>query len=233
MYTSLISYEYDEVCETPTEINSTELCPYRKAASWSVTQEIPNISWKLKVHFLITIVLHQSVSEHDLSDPYHPYLSLWSILLLFNHLRLGSPMDAFPSGFSTKVLYTFYWSPLILHALPSSFSRLHHSNYTWRSVLDVELLVTQFSSASYHFMALVQDICFANVSFTLHFSSVRLTVSYWCWLPLEKLLIARVDTGFPPLTEPVSWKPVRDHINPVLNVTSHPAPRTCPLSTQR
>jgi hypothetical protein len=40
--------------------------------------------------------------EPDQSSPYHPILSLWSILILFTHLRLGLPSGVFPSSFPTN-----------------------------------------------------------------------------------------------------------------------------------
>jgi hypothetical protein len=50
--------------------------------------------------------------EPDRSSPYHPILSLRSILILFTHLRLGLPSGLFPSGFLTNILYAFFVSPI-------------------------------------------------------------------------------------------------------------------------
>jgi hypothetical protein len=63
--------------------------------------------------------------EPDQSSPYHPILSLRSILVLFTHQHLGLPSGLFPSGLPTKTLYAFLFSPirvtfpahLILHDL--------------------------------------------------------------------------------------------------------------------
>jgi hypothetical protein len=49
--------------------------------------------------------------EPDRSSPYHPILSLRSILILSTHLRLGLPNGLFPSGFPTNILYAFLVSP--------------------------------------------------------------------------------------------------------------------------
>jgi hypothetical protein len=40
--------------------------------------------------------------EPDQSSPYYPILSLWSILTLSTHLRLGLPSGLFPFGFPTN-----------------------------------------------------------------------------------------------------------------------------------
>jgi hypothetical protein len=51
------------------------------------------------------------------SSSYHPILSfLRSTLILSTHLRLGLPSGPFPSGFHTNILYTFLFSPFVLHA---------------------------------------------------------------------------------------------------------------------
>jgi hypothetical protein len=50
--------------------------------------------------------------EPDQSSPYHLFLSLRSIPILSSHLRPGLPSSLFPSGFSTKILYAFLFSPI-------------------------------------------------------------------------------------------------------------------------
>jgi hypothetical protein len=49
--------------------------------------------------------------ESDRSSPYHP-IFLRSIFILSNHLRLRLPSGIFPSGFPTKILYVFLFSPI-------------------------------------------------------------------------------------------------------------------------
>jgi hypothetical protein len=49
--------------------------------------------------------------EPDLSNASHP-ISLWSILILSTHQRLGRPSGLFPSGSPTNILYVFLFSPI-------------------------------------------------------------------------------------------------------------------------
>jgi hypothetical protein len=93
--------------------NSTELSSSWEAASCAVTQQLPNISWSLKVHYVFTRALHQSLSwtRSIQSTPPHSNF-LRSILVLSFHLRLGVSSGLFPSGFPTEILYAFLSVPL-------------------------------------------------------------------------------------------------------------------------
>jgi hypothetical protein len=64
-----------------------------------------------------------SCLKPDQSSTYHPILR--SFLISHTHLHLNFPSGLFPSGFLTKTLYAFLFSPCILHVLPFSFS------FTW------------------------------------------------------------------------------------------------------
>jgi hypothetical protein len=52
-------------------------------------------------------------------------VSLISISILSYHLHIALPSCLFPSGFPTKILQAFTFSPCVLHALPIS------SSLTW------------------------------------------------------------------------------------------------------
>jgi hypothetical protein len=55
------------------------------------------------------------------NDPVHALItSRRSVLILSSHLRLDLSSGLFPSGFSTKTLYTPILYPYMLHALPFS-----------------------------------------------------------------------------------------------------------------
>jgi hypothetical protein len=108
-----------------------ELNPSWETTSSTATQKLPNFLWNSKVHYRV----HKSralVSILSQINPVHSTPSyLRSILILSTHLRLGLPSGYFPSGFATNILYTFLFSPCLLHALSFHPSWLHHSNYTW------------------------------------------------------------------------------------------------------
>jgi len=83
-----------------------ELSPFWEASRFSVSQEIPRISWNPKVHYRI----HKCpppVPILSQLDPVHtPHHTSWrSTLILSSHLRLGLPRGLLPSGFPTKTLY--------------------------------------------------------------------------------------------------------------------------------
>jgi hypothetical protein len=55
------------------------------------------------------------------SIPPHP-ISLRSILIFSTQLCVGLPSGLFPSGYPTKILYAFLFSPFVLYTLPISSS---------------------------------------------------------------------------------------------------------------
>jgi hypothetical protein len=90
----------------------TELSPSWEAASCAATHEFSSILWNLKVHHRV----HKSpplspYPEPDRSCLYHP-ISLRSVLISCNHLRLGLPSGLFRSSFPTNIPYALPFSPI-------------------------------------------------------------------------------------------------------------------------
>jgi len=81
-------------------------------------------------------------------NPLHtpPHLTSWSsILILSYHLRLDLPSGLFPSGFTTKTLYTplFYTHTLYMSRLSHS-SWFYHPNTIGGGVQIIKLLIMYF-----------------------------------------------------------------------------------------
>jgi hypothetical protein len=127
-----------------------ELSPSGGAAKSAATQEFPSNLWNPKVHHrvhksppLVPILsqIYQSIPSH--------LMSLRSILILSTHLHLGLPCGLFPSGYMT---------------CPPHPPWLDHSNYTWRRVQIMKLLIMQFSPTSCHFTSLGPNILLSTLS---------------------------------------------------------------------
>jgi len=121
--------------------NSKEHSPSRKANYFSASQETPHILWNPKVHYHT----HTSARQLFLSwassiQSILPYPTSWRfILILSSHFRLGLPSGLFPSGFSTKTLYTpLTHSRYMLR--PSHSSRFYHPKNTGWRVQTIKLL---------------------------------------------------------------------------------------------
>jgi hypothetical protein len=117
--------------------------------SWKGTSHLrisPTFYGTRRFITVFTRALHRSLSwaRSIQSIPPHP-ISLRSILILSSYLRLGPPSGLFPYGFPTKFLYAFHFSPFMLHVLPISSSLTSNSNYTWRTVQVMTLLIMQLS----------------------------------------------------------------------------------------
>ena len=87
--------------------HSMEQRPSPEANRFAASQEIPHILWNPKVHYR----MHNNPSPVPIlsnNNPVHTPTShfLRSNLILSSHLRLSLPSGLFPSGFSTKTLYT-------------------------------------------------------------------------------------------------------------------------------
>jgi len=87
--------------------------PSWEANRFLASQEIPRIFWTRRFITAFTSASHLSLSwaRPIQSTPPHP-TSWRSILILSFHQPLGLPSGLFPSGFSTKNLYTPPLSPI-------------------------------------------------------------------------------------------------------------------------
>jgi hypothetical protein len=90
-----------------------ELSPSWEAASCTSLKNFPIFYGTQKFITVFTRALHWSLSwaRSIHSIPPHP-IPLRFILMLSSYLRLGLPSDLYPSGFSTKILYAFLFSPI-------------------------------------------------------------------------------------------------------------------------
>jgi hypothetical protein len=90
-----------------------ELSPSLEAVNCAAPQELPNILWKPKVHYIVHESPLQALSwvRSIQSKPSH-HVRLRSILRLLSHIRLGLPSGLFSSGFPINILYAFIYSPI-------------------------------------------------------------------------------------------------------------------------
>ena len=119
--------------------------PSWKANWFAASQEIPRILWNPKVHYALTSVRHLSLSCASPIQSTYPHPTSWrSILILYNHLRLGLPSGLFPSCFPTKTLYA---PRLLTHTrhMPSTShsSRFNHPHNIGWAVQIIQLFVMQ------------------------------------------------------------------------------------------
>jgi hypothetical protein len=119
-----------------------ELSSSWEVANCAATQELPSILWNPKVHYRVqkSSPLVPILNQINPIYTIHP-ISLRPILILFTHLHLGLPNGLLLSGFPDNILYAFLLSPFVLHACPSHPPWLNHSNYTWRKVQVMKLLI--------------------------------------------------------------------------------------------
>jgi hypothetical protein len=125
---SKLRYTKKKVCW---KMNKRTACQEGYSRSWALPKKLTIVQLlnKLPAFYgtrrfitVFTRALHWSLSW---ASPYHPILSLRSILILSSHLRLGLPSGPFPSAFPANILYAFLVSPiratctahLILHDL--------------------------------------------------------------------------------------------------------------------
>jgi hypothetical protein len=122
--------------------------------SWALLEEPPIVQplknfpayyGTRRFNTVFTRALHWSLSwaRWIQSKPSHP-ISVRSILILSTHLRLDLISGLFPSGFP----------PITYMPCPSRPLWLDNSNYAWRRVQVMKLLIMQFSPTSRHIISL-------------------------------------------------------------------------------
>jgi hypothetical protein len=120
------------------EINLISL----ETSSRSATEKFPNIFGESKSYYHVYRI-PSLVSFLSQIEPVNaiPFFSPRSILILSFRLHLGLRNGIFLSGFPINILYALLFFPFVLHDPPW----LEHSNYTWRRVQVMKLLIMQFS----------------------------------------------------------------------------------------
>jgi hypothetical protein len=116
-----------------------------------IPQHFMETGWFITV-FTAALNLFPTLSQINLINTTPSYFTK-SILILSYRLRLGLPSGLFPSGFLTETC-THSFSPHACYMLSPSHRRLDHSNYIWRRVQVIKLLIMKFSSTSCHFIPL-------------------------------------------------------------------------------
>jgi len=98
--------------------NSTEKSPSWEANNHSASQEIPCLSWNLKVHYCIHNGLPIPRLLCNISKKYIFKIHIKYILILSSHLYLSLWRDLFPSGFSHhSILWIFHGPPCPTHMI--------------------------------------------------------------------------------------------------------------------
>jgi hypothetical protein len=133
-----------------------ELSPSREADNCAANHEFPNNIWNPMIHYRI----HKSPPLIRILSQVNPIhnISIYLTKINFNIVHIHtSSSSQWPLSF-----WLSHQCPICIPLLPhwcympcsSNPSWLHHSNYTWRIVQVVKLLIMQFSPTSCHFIPL-------------------------------------------------------------------------------
>jgi hypothetical protein len=113
-----------------------------EAVNCVATQELLSVLCNPTVHYSVhkspPVVLSWARPIQPI--PSHP-ISLRYILIFSTHQRLGLSRGLLPSGFTTNILYAFLFSPIRATCPAHRPPWLDHSNYTWRRVQVMKLLI--------------------------------------------------------------------------------------------
>ena len=128
---------------------STEKSPW-EANRFSASQEIPRILWNPKFITAFTSARPLSLSWASLIQSILPHPTSWrSIWILSSHLSQGLPKDLFPSGFSTKTVYSSLPHHTRYVPRPSHSSRFLWPERCWVSSTDRQAPIMWFFGVLY------------------------------------------------------------------------------------
>jgi hypothetical protein len=150
-----MSWWHVSSCLLDVLISSMELSFSWEAANCSAAQELPNILWKLKIHY----PSHKSLLLVPILRHMNP---VYTTRLYFSNIHFNIVLHiclALANGLFNSVFPTVTWY-LPLHNLYIAERWLDHLSHVWWRVQVMKLLIVQFSQASCHFIPLRTNLLY-------------------------------------------------------------------------